>query len=172
METTRYVTLDLRDIQEALGGHWSPAMKNDYEGVCAVCGEAVSQRVKECSICNTAVVWYSSKIWKQLYGSPDAYARLLSIVEPEETTGAELCKLAGVPGFANQTEADRWRRAAKKLGENRALGIARHAVEKRGRGRGAIAYAINLAEKIVRSEAKPKPKAQPKPSGDEKGFMI
>jgi hypothetical protein len=169
---TRYVTLNLQDVQEALGGHWNPAMRDDYEGVCEACGEAVSQRVKECPICNTAVVWYNSRIWKQLYGSPDAYARLLSIVEPEEPAGAELCRLAGVPGFANQTEADRWRRAAKKLGGSRAAGIARHAVEKKNRGRGAIAYAINLAEKITREAPKPKAKAQPQPTGSDKEFMI
>jgi hypothetical protein len=167
-----YVTLNLQDIQEALGEHWNPAMRNEYESVCDVCGEAVSQRVRECPICNTAVVWYGSKIWKQLYGSPDAYARLLSIVAPEEPAGAELCRLAGLPGFANQTEADRWRRAAKKLGENRAAGIARHAAEQRGQGRAAIAYAINLAEKITREAPKPKAKQQPRPIGGDKEFMV
>jgi hypothetical protein len=160
---TRYVMLDLRDIQEALGSHWNPAMKDDYTGVCEACGEPVSQRVNECPVCGIPVVWRNSKIWKHLYGSPDTYGQLLSIVEPEEPAGAELCKLAGVSGFANQTEADRWRRAA---------GIARHAAGKKGRGRGAIAYAINLAEKIAREEPRPKAKPQPRPSGDEKDFMI
>jgi hypothetical protein len=169
---TRYVTLDLRDIQEALGGHWNPAMKDDYTGVCEVCGESVSQRANECPVCGIPVVWRNSKTWKHLYGSPDAYVQLLSIVEPEEPAGAELCRLAGVPGFANQTEADRWRRAARKLGQERAAGVARHAAGKKGRGRGAIAYAINLAEKITREEPRPKVQPQPKPSGDEKDFMI
>jgi predicted RNA-binding Zn-ribbon protein involved in translation (DUF1610 family) len=172
METTRYVTLDLRDVQEALSGHWSPAMRDEYTGVCTMCGEAVSQRANECPICGIPVVWRNSREWKRLYGSPDACIRLLSVVAPEEPTGVELCKLAGVPGFANQTEADRWRRAAKKLGEKRAAGIARHAAEKRGRGRAAIAYAVNLIEKIAREKPKPRPKRQPRPSGDDKGFMI
>ncbi|NIV32721.1 MAG: hypothetical protein GWN58_25735 [Anaerolineae bacterium] len=168
----RYVILDLRDIQAQLGAHWDPAMRDEYAGVCEVCGEEVSQRANECPICGIPVVWRRSREWKRLYGSPQACIRLLSVVEPEDPAGAELCRLAGVPGFANQTEADRWRRAAKKLGQNRAAGIARHAVDRRGRGRGAVAYAINLAAKIAREKPKPRPKTPPAPTGEGGEFMI
>lgn len=168
----RYVIFDLRDVQENLGEHWNPAMRDEYVAVCSVCSEYVSQRVNECPYCGIPVVWRSSREWKRLYGSPEAYIKLLSVVEPEEPTGAELCRLAGVPGFANQTEADRWRRAAKKLPEHRVMGIVRHAVGKRGKGRGAVAYAINLAARIARELPRPKPERAPAPTGKDQEFMI
>jgi len=167
------VIFDLSDVKENLGDHWNPTLRDTYTGVCEVCSEEVPQCVKECPICGIPVVWRSSQAWKRLYGAPKAYIRLLSVVEPEEESGVLLCQLASVPGFANQTEADRWRRAVKKLSPHRVLGIARHAVDKKGRNRAAICYAVNLVEKIVRQEPHPKAKPQPRPvTADDKGFMI
>ena len=160
----KYVVLDFREVQERLGEHYSAAMRDEYPGVCPECQEQVPQTVNECPVCSTPVVWRNSKVWKAMYGSPDAAIRLLSVVEPEDVAGVELCRLAGVAGFANQTEAQRWGRAARKLGDNRMLGIARHAADKKGMGRAGIAYALNLAEKIAREEARPKPKEVPQPS--------
>ena len=100
----KYVVLDLRLIREELGEHYSPVMRDDYTGVCEVCEEAVPQDVNECPVCGTPVVWRHSPIWKANFGSPDAAIRLLSIIEPEEELGAQLCRLAGVPGFAQQCQ--------------------------------------------------------------------
>jgi hypothetical protein len=170
----KYVVLDLRDVQESLGAHYNPAMRDEYEGVCEVCQETVPQTANECPICGVPVVWRNSKAWKALYGSPDAYIRLLSVVEPEDKAGIELCQKAGLSGFANQTEAQRWARAARKLGYSRMSGIVAWATRDK-RGRGAIAHALNLAEKIVREEAIPKPKRSPMPAvpmGEEKELIF
>ena len=150
-----YVRLDFRDVQAALGAHYDPSMRDEYTGVCSECQEEVPQTVNECPVCGLPVVWFNSKAWKALYGSPDAYVRLLSMVEPEDEAGRELCRLAGVAGFANQTEAQRWARAARKLGQARLRGIVKWVQGKGRKGRGMMAHALNLAEKIAREE-KPK----------------
>jgi len=145
----RYVVLDLRSIRSDLGNHYNHTLRDEYTGVCEVCEEDVPQNVNECPVCGTPVVWRGSPLWKALFGSPDAAIRLLNVVEPEEQLGRELCDRAGVAGFANQTEADRWRRAIKKLDKNRVRGIIEW-VTKKKRGRGAISHAINFAAKVAR----------------------
>jgi len=168
----RYTVLDLREVKENLGDHYQHTLRDSYQGVCEVCSEPVGQSLNECPVCQTPIVWRNSPRWKLLFGSPDAYERLLNVVAPEETTGVELCRLAELPGFANQSEADRWRRVAKKLGESRMLGLVRHAIEKRGKGRAALAYALNLAEKISREQPRPRLQEGPRPSGQEKKVLF
>jgi len=147
-------------------------MRDRYTGVCEVCGEQVSQQTNECPVCQTPVVWQGSRAWKTLYGSPDAYIRMLSIVPPDGFLGEELCRATGLPGFANQTEADRWGRAVRKMADDRRVqGIIRHAVDRVGRGRGALAYALNTLEKIVREIPKAKPAKRPTP-GPEKPLLF
>ena len=163
----KFVTLDLTEVRQALGEHYDPVLKDSYPSICPVCEGEVFQDEDECSLCGTPTVWKNSTAWKLLYGPPTAAIRRLSTVEPEDRAGIELCRLAGVTGFANQTEAKRWARAAKKLGHARMLGIARYAAQNK-RGRGVIAHGLNLAEKITREEAIPKQKPRPTISTEEK----
>ena len=167
----RFVTLDLAELRSDLAEHYQNILRDTYEGTCPVCSEAVSQEVCECEICGTPVVWLHSPLWKQLWGSPADMSRRLSAIEPEDNAGKELCRLAGLPGFANQSEANRWGKAARKLGQPRMLGIARH-VTKNKRGRGALAHGLNLAEKIAREEKISKPKQRPDFSGEEKKLLF
>ena len=143
--------MDFRRIREQLGEHYDSVMRDEYTGVCEVCEEEVPQTVNECPVCGTPVVWRNSTIWKTLFGSPDAAIRLLNIIEPEDPLGLELCQRAGVPGFANQTEADRWRRAIRKLEDSRVRGIIAWVTEKK-KGRAAISHAINFAAKVAREQ--------------------
>jgi len=167
-----FAIIDLADIREQLGSHFDRHKQDEYTGVCPVCSEDVPQDVDECPICGVRIVWRNSRVWKQLYGPPEAAIRRLSIVEPEDEASAELCRLAGVPGFANRSEAKRWARAARKLGQRRMLSIARSAAEKRHRGRAVIAYALNLADKIAREEPRPKTAPRPRPSASEHEIMV
>ena len=81
----RYVTLDLRSIRSDLGDHYDATRRDEYCGICEVCEEEIPQDVNECPVCGTPVVWYGSRLWKALFGSPDAAVRLLNIIEPEDT---------------------------------------------------------------------------------------
>ena len=158
----QYVRLDLNYVKETLGGHYNRSLRDEYTGVCEVCQEDVPQTVNECPVCGTAVVWYNSPVWKSLFGSPDAFVRLLNVVEPEDGAGLELCRRASVSGFANQTEAQRWKRAYNKLGHSRMMGIVEYVTKKGNRGRGVIAHALNTAEKIAREQKITKPQEGPK----------
>lgn len=169
--TVQFVTLDLAEVRADLAEHYQATRRDTYEGTCPVCSEAVSQKVCECEICGTPVVWLHSPLWKRLWGTPTDMIRRLSSVIAEDSTGRELCRLAGLPGFANQTEAKRWGIAARKLGPSRMMGIVRWATKNK-RGRGSIAHALNLAEKIAREEKIDKPKQRPDYSGEEKPVLF
>ena len=161
MKESDFTVVDLADIREELGDHFDRRREGEYKSVCTICGEDVDQSMKECAICEAPVTWRNSKRWKNLYGNPAAYIRELLTVDPETVSGRKVCELARVTGFANQREADRWKRADKRLGQARMLDII-HYASKRSHGRGLLAHCLNIAEKAIREGSYAKKQA-PKP---------
>lgn len=149
MKESDFTVIDLADIREELGDHFDRRREGEYKSTCTICGEDVGQSMKECAICEAPVAWRNSKRWKNLYGNPAAYIRELLTVDPETASGRKVCELARVTGFANQREADRWKRADKKLGGARMLDII-HYASQRSHGRGLLAHCLNTAEKAIR----------------------
>ena len=149
-----YTRIDLAEIIRDLGDNYDRFLTDNYAGCCQ-CGESVPQTVNKCPSCGKWIVWYNSKAWKLLFGSPDAFVRSLSVVKPTDRAGIRLCELARVGGFANQTEAARWADCLRQLGEAHLLDIIRYIAkqmqQKKARGgRGIVVFALNIAEKNVR----------------------
>ena len=118
-----YVVFDLDRIADDLGSHFEGSRAEEYTAICPVCNEEVPQDVDECEVCGEPVVWKNSKLWKRKFGSPTVAIRNLDIIEPREPAGKLICKRAGIDGFANKSEAKRWGRCIRHLGQEKMIEI-------------------------------------------------
>ncbi|MCP4539449.1 MAG: hypothetical protein GY832_20115 [Chloroflexi bacterium] len=151
-----YTLFDLQQIIKDLDDHYDPFQRDEYTASCS-CSEPVGQDVNKCPVCERWIVWRNSNVWRNKYGSPKTFIRSLSMVRPSDPAGVRICELAGVVGFANQAEADRWADCLRQLGEARMLGIVSYiqrAAKRKGtrRGRGIVNWAFNVAVKNVREQ--------------------
>jgi hypothetical protein len=148
-----FYKFDLKEITKDLGDHYDPTTRDEITAWCPGCGEQILQDAGICFVCEKPVVWLNSSVWRDLFGSPTDAIRRLTVVPPSSTAGVELCRLAGVDGFRNQAEADRFSAAEEILGlqeTERLVNVARRKLNKRGRG--LMAYAINLLHSVARDK--------------------
>lgn len=146
-----FVEIHLKEIAKSLGTHYDRSMKDEYTALCH-CGEEIDQTQSKC-VCGAIVIWHGSKVWRNLYGSPDRFKRYHTTWEPSDGVGKGLLKRAGETGFANKHELDRWKRITLSL-SNRELADCLTYCASKSKGRGLIAHMLNLCEKRIR-EAQP-----------------
>lgn len=148
-----YVVFDMDKLREELGSHYDPLYEDTYFEICPDCGARVYQDQNRCE-CGKLVVWDNSQIWRNKFEMTAAQAiRMLRTVVPIDSAGRMACDLAGVDGFSNQAEADRWRRHTSKLGVSKMKELIR-SVSETTSGRGIISYVLNWSGKIIRDQAK------------------
>jgi len=148
----RYKVFDLAEQRSEFG----PGVADEDVYAYCECGNIVYQTESVCPMCGMLTVWKSSKIWRSKFGDPALAIRKIVQVAPTDAVGQRLCKLAGVEGFANQAEADRWRRIIKHVGNER-MGQVVDFCSTKTRGRGLIAYALNYGDKIIREHSEGEP---------------
>ena len=153
----------MADIIESLGLSYEPSRRDDYAGRCSGCGETVGQNVEECAACNTPVIWYGSKLWRQLFGSPEAVLRELTRPQPDDddALGSSLLDGLGLTGFANMAQKKRWNRARKKVKPERLEGMIKY-VKENTHQRGTLPRLLNWTDKVIREQ---KPKSKQAPAG-------
>lgn len=150
----KYSRLDLDEIAAELGEHFNKYDMDDYTAQCTLCGEDVDQTMNECPSCNLPVVWFNSRVWERLHGSPRLRRQELELVKPTGEIGKLLCSKARMRGFRNQTEADIVDRAERTLGLKRCRDIVNY-VTRDKRGRPAISHAINTFRKAISESSGP-----------------
>jgi len=141
-----YDRFDIKAIAEELDGHFNKYDMDSYTGQCSQCGNFVSQSEDCCAECKRPVVWFNSKIWRDLYGNPTSAARELSGELPTTATGLLLLKRAGVRFFPSVAEERQWARDENTLGYVTMEDVIKYVVDtKKRRGRAAVNHALNLA---------------------------
>ena len=137
---------DMTDIADELGGHFNKHDMPTYTAQCSVCGHKVTQEMNLCAECNTPVVWFGSKVWSNLFGSPQRRERELLGQVATTATGLLLCKRAGVPAFQTANDEQIWAKAENAMGSVVMENIIRYVFDtKHNMGRGAIRHCINMA---------------------------
>lgn len=156
-----YTILDRRDIAEELGAH-APRVQ-EITGYCDVCSGDVEQTHDQCEGCGAPVIWRGSGLWRKLYGDPDRRLAQLLIEQPSDGAAAHLFALAGVQGFFNKTQAERWAKAVRNIDQHNLTSIIDYAVRKT-QGPGLISHVLNITDKNVRELTRRKRVKEPEPS--------
>lgn len=151
VEMKTYHTIDLREIRDNMGEHWIPREAERYRGYCD-CGEEVAQDTLECQYCGMRIIWYGSKLWKNLYGSPDAMVRQLTVRVPEDNAGKYLFEKATLVGFNSQTDDSKWKTATRWFTQQELVDIIDHAYGKGSRRHGLVNHVMAIVNKKGREK--------------------
>jgi len=154
-EVKTYTVLDRRKIQAELEAH-APINKDDIEGWCEFCPESIRQDQDKC-LCGVPVVWYGSPMWRTIYGDPRKAENFGSLIVPDDNVGRYLMQQAGVAGFSNKTEAEKWTRAVRFFNAGDLRDIIKYC-RRNTSNRGLISYVLNVTEKKRRDTRKVTPK--------------
>lgn len=152
MSVTR---INLQERLRNIGSSYDPIDHDTYTGYCD-CGEEVTQEMAECPVCGNAIIWYNSRLWKQLHGSPKAAYSKLSRVEANDAAGRYLLSRARLSGFASQGEYDLW----LTLSGGRDFKYVKNIVDSTSKwkngisGRGLVTAVMNRLAKTKQDEPK------------------
>jgi len=161
-----YIVINFRrDVIDMLGEHYDASMRDQYEASCPMCSESVSQDMDRCHCCEIPVIWEGSRVWKRLYGSPEAMKKKLTVFPPAEddVAGNKLMALSGLTGFANITQRREWDRAVKKVGQDKAIQVVVwvSGQEKHQKNpRGIVPHALNVIKMTARRTKRTRPTTQ------------
>jgi hypothetical protein len=146
----RIIKIDLNEIRLELGDHFGQVPAAEHIAYCDNCDEELTQLMDECPGCGLPVVWLHSKEWKSRFGTPGSRIKELSTIMPADNAGKYLMFKAGLSGFKEKAEADRWASLAATLGQRDLSEIINYCARKAS-GRGLVAYALNAAAKKAAS---------------------
>jgi len=150
-----FIEIDLKRVIEDLGVHFQQTYVGEYTYSCPVCGESIAQTDQKCPVCETPVVWLHSRVWRDLYGSPAAAKRELSVILPQKPAETLALKQLGLRGFANTAEQRRFQDAASLLSDDRIRGMVRYVAQEH-RGRAGLQHLINWMKKEAKGTRKSK----------------
>ncbi len=156
----KYHVIDLKEITENLGDHYSAREIELYLGQCPECLEEnkltmVSQREDRCPVCNTVIIWVGSKLWNSIYGSSTQRIRQMRAIPATTQSGKHLMRAAGIDGWRSKADADTWQKAVKQFGELQMTRVANY-VTKDKAGTPAIIHAVATANKKLAGTVQPK----------------
>lgn len=141
-----YHEIDLRKIKEEMGEHWTPHNARQIRDYCD-CGERVTQDVLDCPSCGVRIIWYGSRVWKDLYGSPDVMVQQLTVRPPTDDAGVYLFEKATLTGFNSQTDEASWKTANRWFTQAELISTIDHAYGTGSRRHGLVRHVLAITNK-------------------------
>lgn len=163
------IIIDLKEIKSHLSGDALSMMEERNLTARCECGEYLSQGMDICPSCGKSVIWFNSKRWRELYGSPTEMKRRLTSIVPDSNLGKYLISRAGVSGFKSRDDELTWNRIEKGMSRGDILSMIVACERKGSRRYGLVRHALNYGRKVLRErepiaheEDEPEIKAPPK----------